>query len=73
MKIYIVTAYRWGDRECHSYIVGAFLDKKIAIDAAEKEEEYRGGNKYKCQVIGMEHMNTWHPVRPYTIYYGEGI
>lgn len=26
--IYIVHAYRWGDRECHSYSVGVHLSKE---------------------------------------------
>jgi hypothetical protein len=48
--IYTVHAFRWGDRECHSYIVGVFGKKHAALKAAEIEEEYRGG-KYECEVL----------------------
>lgn len=48
--IYTVHAYRWGDRECHSYTVGVFGKKHAALKAAETEEDYRGG-KYKCEVL----------------------
>lgn len=47
--IYTVHAYRWGDRECHSYLVGVYTKKLKALEAAEAEEEYRGG-KYECEV-----------------------
>lgn len=50
MKIHIVTAYRWGDHENHSYIVGAYSNKVKAIRAASTEEDYRGG-KYTCEVV----------------------
>ncbi len=48
--IYTVHAYRWGDRECHSYAVGVFGKKTAALKASETEEEYRGG-KYECEVL----------------------
>jgi len=48
--IYTVHAYRWGDRECHSYTVGVFGKKNAALKAAETEEDYRGG-KYECEVL----------------------
>lgn len=48
--IYTVTAYRWGDREKHSYIVGVYNQKDAALKAAEFEEDYRGG-KYGCEVL----------------------
>ena len=48
--IYTVHAYRWGDRECHSYTVGVFGKKYAALKAAETEEDYRGG-KYECEVL----------------------
>ena len=53
-KIYIVIVYRWGDRGCHSYFVGAFASKQKAIDEAEKEEHYRGGIKYQSEIIETE-------------------
>lgn len=49
-QIYTVHAYRWGDRELHSYSVGVYPKKHAALQAAEAETEYRGG-KYECEVI----------------------
>ena len=48
--IYVVTAYRWGCRDKHSYVVGASTNKARAIELAQAEPEYRGG-KYGCQII----------------------
>jgi 2-polyprenyl-3-methyl-5-hydroxy-6-metoxy-1,4-benzoquinol methylase len=53
MKVYVVTAYRWGDREKHSYVVGAFDNEENAIKEAKLETEWRGG-KYECEVRSME-------------------
>jgi len=50
MMIYTVHAYRYGDRERHSYTVGVFGKKHAALKAAEVEEECRGG-KYECEVL----------------------
>ena len=50
--LYTVHAYRWGDRECHSYTVGVFGKKHAALKAAETEEDYRGG-KYECEVLEL--------------------
>ena len=56
--IYTVHAFRYADRERHSYIVGVYPKKKQALDAAEAEQDWRGGNKYFCEirkwVIGSE-------------------
>ena len=35
--IHVVQAYRWGDRENHSYVVGVYDTKEQAIIAADKE------------------------------------
>ena len=48
-KIYTVTAFRWGDTENHSYIVGVYPKKQAAINAANDEAQWRGG-KYECEV-----------------------
>jgi len=48
-KIYIVVAYRWGERSNHSYTVGAFETKEEAIVCADGHRDYRGG-KYSCEV-----------------------
>lgn len=50
MSIYVVTAYRWGQRNAHSYVVGAFTNKTAAIECAEAHVDYRGG-KYGCEVV----------------------
>lgn len=47
-----VHAYRWGDRERHSYTVGVFPDDDTALQAATEEEDLRGG-KYVCEVLQM--------------------
>ena len=49
-KYYTVHAYRWGDRELHSYLVGVYTKKHAAIKAADDLCTYRGG-KYECEVI----------------------
>lgn len=53
MQIFVVTAYRWGNKEGHSYVVGAFDAEELAITQAKLEEEWRGG-KYECEVIVMD-------------------
>ena len=49
-KVYVVTAYRFGDRERHSYIVGIYDTEATAILASEDEENFRGG-KYLCEIL----------------------
>jgi len=49
--VYVLTMYRWGDRECHSYVHGVFSTKTKAEKAAQSEKEYRGGDKYFPEVI----------------------
>lgn len=50
--VYTVHAYRWGDRQRHSYTVGVFADEGSALQAAIEEEDLRGG-KYVCEVLQM--------------------
>ena len=45
-EVYVVTMYRFGDIENHSYILGVFSLKEKAELAGEIEEAWRGG-KYK--------------------------
>lgn len=56
LKYYLVTAYRWGEREAHSYFVGMYDKKHRAIKNAEAEADLRGG-KYSCLVEEIS-MNT---------------
>ena len=51
--VYTVTMYRYGNREWHSYVLGAFSSNDIAREWAVKEEEYRDG-KYKAEIIRCE-------------------
>lgn len=55
-KIYIVTMYRWGDRENHSYVHGVYNKKQKAIDKALEEQICRGG-KYHPEVLEAD-INT---------------
>jgi hypothetical protein len=49
VSVYVVNAYRFGDRENHSYTLGVFTKKSKAIKCADSHYEYRGG-KYICTV-----------------------
>lgn len=49
-SMYVVTAYRYGNRSAHSYMVGIFTTKRKAMRCADKEVQYRGGHKYSCEV-----------------------
>lgn len=49
MVVYVVTMYRYGDREKHSYVYGVFSDQEIAQRHGYDEEFVRGG-KYKAEV-----------------------
>lgn len=35
----------------HSYVLGAFTKKKLAMDQAEQERIARGGNKYSPEIL----------------------
>lgn len=50
MSVYVVSAYRWGLRDCHSYVVGAREREDDARALADAHVEYRGG-KYGCEVV----------------------
>jgi hypothetical protein len=55
MKIYVVTMYRWGDKENHSYVIGAYVDDMDkAVRAGEDEYEWRG-HKYDPEVVCFDH------------------
>jgi len=48
--VYVVTMYRFGDRDKHSYVLGVWSDKAEADKHANAEVDYRGG-KYKADVL----------------------
>gem|GEM_PF-3141705 len=50
MLVYVVTMYRFADREKHSYVLGVFDDEMLALKEAEKEQIYRGGTKYYPEI-----------------------
>lgn len=59
--IYIVTMYRFGDREKHSYIQGLYTVEKTALKEASSEEKLRG-NKYSAEIIKFNFnssLNRW--------------
>ena len=49
MNLFVVTMYRWGDPEQHSYVIGAFTSRLRAEYAIKDEREYRGG-KYEGSI-----------------------
>jgi hypothetical protein len=63
MIIYIVEAFRWGDKENHSYVIGCWDNIELAKKAAIEHAEYRGG-KYQCIVnqskLNEEMPQDWH-------------
>ena len=60
-EVYVVIAYRWGDRANYSYTLGAFDTKDAAVKCAESHVNFRGG-KYDCVVekcILNQFENNW--------------
>ena len=50
MKVYIVTAHRYGNESDTAYTVGVYSNKKKAFAAAVLEE-YASDGKYTCRII----------------------
>ena len=48
-NVYVVTMYRYGDREKHSYVLGVFDNKFMAMSWGEQEKAFRA-NKYSPAV-----------------------
>jgi len=55
--MFVIQAYRYGDKEKHSYVVGIFDSIEKAIKASEAENQFRGG-KYECEIYEFELNNT---------------
>jgi hypothetical protein len=53
-EVYVVTMYRFGDHERHSYVLGVFNDEEKAQAEATAEQENRGGNKYYAEIISVK-------------------
>lgn len=51
--IHVITAYRHGNREGHSYVVGATTDAELAVELAGAAEDYRG-KAYECEIVTMK-------------------
>ena len=51
-RIFVVTAYRWGGRNKHSYVVGVYESVDAALASATHEEYFRS-DKYVCEVVEM--------------------
>ena len=45
-KVFVVTMYRWGNREGHSYVLGVWSSFTTANNAGYTEKRWRGG-KYE--------------------------
>lgn len=50
---YVVTAYRFANKEQHSYVVGIYDTYDLGKDAGLAETQHRSG-KYICEIIGCE-------------------
>lgn len=50
LSVYVVTAYRWGSINEHSYVLTATADRAEAIAAAREERDGRG-LKYGVEVV----------------------
>jgi|WetSurMetagenome_2_1015567.scaffolds.fasta_scaffold08132_7 hypothetical protein len=44
--VYVVTMYRWGNYENHSYVLGVFDTNIKAKNAGKREEKFRGGKYF---------------------------
>jgi hypothetical protein len=49
-KVYVATAYRWGNHNGHWYAVAAGVDQAVVCEQAENESSERGG-KYGVEVV----------------------
>lgn len=47
--VYVVTMYRYGNHERHSYVLGVWSNEKDAVKAGFVEETWRAG-KYKAEI-----------------------
>ena len=49
MTVFVVTMYRYGSNENHSYVLGVWSSEELALQAGEAEALWRG-DKYKPEV-----------------------
>jgi len=57
-NVWVVTAYLWGCRDNHSYVVGVYITKEAAIQACELEATFRGG-KYGVEAVKIPLETSW--------------
>ena len=67
-NIYVVTAYRFGNREGHSYVVGVSIDKNKALLIADNEEDRRGRNKYHCEILEFDLLGNKKVIKSIDVY-----
>jgi len=60
--IYVVSAYKYGKNDDHSYLVGLTSDPVQAIRFADVEEDRRG-NKYECEIVCFDTPTTYSVIR----------
>lgn len=72
MKAFVVTAYRWGQRQNHNYLVCVCNTLVEAKEAADKEASYRGG-KYGCEVVETSIQGWSEEPSSEVVYYARGI
>jgi hypothetical protein len=81
-NVYVVTAYRFGDRERHSYVVGVFTNAELAIEVAEQVPDERAGKyyaevlKFKIDKLDNDEFEAVWPLSRYDEIkklYGEGV
>jgi DnaJ-class molecular chaperone len=58
-SFYVVTMYRYQDREKHSYVIGLFDKFEDALRAGVHEELDRGG-KYSPEILEFNNFGTSH-------------
>lgn len=69
---YVVTAYRYGMRDEHSYFVSVSTNLDEAKASAESEVEYPGG-KYGCEVVECP-IGPWsEELKPVQVFYAPGF
>lgn len=69
--VHVVVAYRYGLRDDHSYVVGAYATETLARQAADEHVQHRGG-KYGCEVLACDIRHTtdeYDPLPPQVAYF----
>lgn len=58
-ELFVVTMYRWGERENHSYVLGVFDDKEKTESAGTNEMSERP--LYDMEIIRFKLNDITHP------------